>query len=91
MRETRVEGARQVQLVGRRVRRLRKDRRLSVADLAAEVGLQAGDLARLEKGEYRVSLDVLFRLLAALATSVEEFFEGVAREAAAPPEVVREI
>jgi transcriptional regulator with XRE-family HTH domain len=80
-------------LVGRRIRRLRKDRRLTVADLAAAAGLQAADVARLEKGEYRVSLDVLFRLLGVLATSVEEFFAGVAREMAAEPvsEAAREL
>jgi DNA-binding XRE family transcriptional regulator len=84
---------RQVQLVGRRIRRLRKDHRLSVPELAAAVGLPLGDLARLEKGEYRVSLDVLFKLLAVLATSVEQFFADVARELAqAPePEGVREL
>ena len=83
----------QIQLVGRRIRRLRKDRRLTVADLAAAAGLQAADVARLEKGEYRVSLDVLFRLLGVLATSVEEFFADIARElaAVADPGGVREL
>jgi len=83
----------QVLLVGRRVRRLRKGHRLSVPELAAAAGLQAADLARLEKGEYRVSLDVLFRLLAVLTTSVEAFFEDVARELAgsAAPDAVREL
>lgn len=83
----------QVQLVGRRIRRLRKGNRLSVPELAAAAGLQSADLARLEKGEYRVSLDVLFRLLAVLTTSVEAFFEDVARElaAAATPDALREL
>ncbi len=69
---------RPVQLVGRRIRRLRKDRRLSLAELADATGIQQGDLARLEKGEYRASLDVLFRILGALKVSGEAFFAELA-------------
>src|SRR5690242_9842759 len=47
---SRAEAGRQIQLVGRRLRRLRKDHRLTVPELAAAAGLQAADLARLEKG-----------------------------------------
>jgi transcriptional regulator with XRE-family HTH domain len=70
---------RQVQLVGRRLRRLRKERRLSQEELAARVGIQAAELARMEKDVYRVSLDVLFRILAVLDVGAEELF-------AEPPE-----
>ena len=55
--------ARQALLAGRKLRKLRKDRRLDQAELAALVGLQPADVAGIEKGEYRISLDVLFRLL----------------------------
>lgn len=65
---------RQVQLVGRRLRRLRKERRLDQDELAARIGIQPAELARMEKDGYRVSLDVLFRLLAALAVSADELF-----------------
>jgi transcriptional regulator with XRE-family HTH domain len=64
----------QVPLVGRRLRRLRKERRLSHEELGARAGLSAGELVRLEKDEHRVSLDVLFRLLAALQVGAEELF-----------------
>jgi transcriptional regulator with XRE-family HTH domain len=74
---------RPVQLVGRRLRRLRKERRLSVETLAAAAGIQAGDLQRLEKGEYRASLDVLFRILGALEVSGDAFFAAAAQEGAA--------
>jgi transcriptional regulator with XRE-family HTH domain len=63
-----------VQLVGRRLRRLRKERRLSHDELAAKAGIQASELARMEKDGYRVSLDVLFRLLAALDAEAEDLF-----------------
>ena len=72
--------ARPVQLVGRRIRRLRKDRRLSLDELAMAIGIQTADLMRLEKGEYRASLDVLFRILGALEVDGEAFFAEVAKE-----------
>lgn len=74
-----------MQLVGRRVRRLRKDLRLSLDDVAVVAGIQPADLTRLEKGEYRASLDVLFRILAALGVDGEVFFADIARESAALP------
>jgi transcriptional regulator with XRE-family HTH domain len=64
----------QVPLVGRRLRRLRKERRLSHEELGARAGIAAGELVRLEKDEYRVSLDMLIRLLAALQVGPEELF-----------------
>ena len=72
--------ARPVQLVGRRIRRLRKDRRLSLDELAVAIGIQTADLMRLEKGEYRASLDVLFRILGTLEIDGEAFFAEVAKE-----------
>src|SRR5687768_1288454 len=83
-----------VRLVGHRLRRLRKSQRVSVADLAAAAGLQAADLVRLEKGEYRVSLDVLFRVLGALRVEGTAFLAELARTASDPlPEdgVIREL
>jgi len=71
---------RPVQLVGRRIRRLRKDRQLALADLAASAGLQPTDLMRLERGEYRASLDVLFRILGALDVEGGAFFAELAKE-----------
>jgi transcriptional regulator with XRE-family HTH domain len=72
-----------VQLVGRQVRRLRKERRLSLEELAGAAAIHAGDLLRLEKGEYRASLDVLFRILGALEVDGHAFFAAAAKEAAA--------
>jgi transcriptional regulator with XRE-family HTH domain len=66
---------RQVELVGRKIRRLRKERKLTQNDLAGRIGIQQSDLSRIERGEYRVSLDTLFRMLAEFKVSVSEFFE----------------
>lgn len=41
----------------------------------------------MEKGEYRVSLDTLFRILAEFKMSIGEFFEGVAKESITPRDV----
>ena len=66
---------RQVELVGRKIRQLRKERKLTQSELAARIGIQQSDLSRIERGEYRVSLDILFRMLAEFRVSVAEFFE----------------
>ena len=78
---------RQVQLVGRKIRRLRKERRLTQTELSSRIGIQQSDLSRMEKGEYRVSLDTLFKILAEFDVSIGEFFDDVARESFTPREV----
>ena len=65
----------QVELVGKKIRRLRKERKLTQNELAGRIGIQQSDLSRIERGEYRVSLDTLFRMLAEFRVSVAEFFE----------------
>ena len=78
---------RQVQLVGRKIRRLRKERHLTQTELSARIGIQQSDLSRMEKGEYRVSLDTLFKILAEFDVSIGEFFDDVAKESMSPREV----
>ena len=78
------EKIRQVQLVGRKIRELRKEHKLTQVELSARLGIQQSDLSRMEQGEYRVSLDTLFRILAEFQMSIGEFFEGVAQESITP-------
>jgi len=78
---------RQIQLVGRKIRELRKERKLTQVELSARLGIQQSDLSRMEKGEYRVSLDTLFRILAEFKMSIGEFFEDVAKESITPRDV----
>ncbi len=78
---------RQVQLVGRKIRRLRKERQLTQTELSSRIGIQQSDLSRMEKGEYRVSLDTLFKILAEFDVSIGEFFDDVAKESFSPREV----
>jgi len=78
---------RQIQLVGRKIRELRKERKLTQVELSARLGIQQSDLSRMEKGEYRVSLDTLFQILAELKMSVSEFFDEVAKESITPRDI----
>jgi len=75
---------RQVELVGRKIRQLRKQRKLTQTELAARIGIQQSDLSRMEKGEYRVSLDTLFQILAEFRVGVGEFFDELHRESISP-------
>jgi transcriptional regulator with XRE-family HTH domain len=61
-------------LVGSRIRSLRKDRDLTQADLASRIGIQQSDLCRMENGEYKVSLETLFRILSVFEMNIAEFF-----------------
>jgi len=78
---------RQIQLVGQKIRQLRKEHKLTQVELSQRLGIQQSDLSRMEQGEYRVSLDTLFRILAEFKMSIGEFFEGVAQESITPRDV----
>jgi transcriptional regulator with XRE-family HTH domain len=60
--------------VGARLRSLRKERHLTQIELARQIGIQQSDLSRMEKGEYRVSLDNLFKILAVFDIALNDFF-----------------
>ncbi len=61
-------------LVGDRIRILRKDRNLTQAELASSIGIQQSDLCRMENGEYKVSLETLFKILSIFQINIAEFF-----------------
>jgi len=60
---------------------IRKERGLTQSALAARIGVQQSDLCRMENGEYKVSLDTLFRILGVFGMPIGEFFR---EETAAP-------
>ena len=64
----------EVAAIGTRLRRLRKERDLTQAELARQIGIQQSDLSRMEKGEYRVSLDNLFKILGVFDLDLADFF-----------------
>ena len=67
-------GTSEVAAIGCRLRDLRKERGLTQAELARQIGIQQSDLSRMEKGEYRVSLDNLFKILGVFDLDLAEFF-----------------
>ena len=73
-------------MVGQLLRHHRVERQLTQAKLARQIGVQQSDLSRMEKGEYRVSLDVLFRLLQVFELSLGEFFGDLAQQGLTPQE-----
>ena len=74
--------------MGRKIRKLRKERKLTQTELAKRIGVQQSDLSRMEKGEYRVSLDTLFNILAEFDVSISEFFNEDEDENFSPRDVV---
>ena len=82
-----VHKIRQVHLVGPKIRQLRKERKMTQTELASRIGIQQSDLSRMEKGEYRVSLDTLFKILAEFDISMGEFFDELARDTFTPQDV----
>lgn len=62
-------------LVGSRIRKLRKERSHTQLELASKVGIQQSDLCRMETGEYKVSLETLFKILSVFEMNIAEFFQ----------------
>lgn len=78
---------RQPLLVGDRIRTLRKDRNLTQSELAASIGIQQSDLCRMENGEYKVSLETLFKILSIFQINIAEFFHEEAPPAISEKDV----
>jgi transcriptional regulator with XRE-family HTH domain len=68
-------GSNEVTAIGSRLRHLRKERGFTQAELARQIGIQQSDLSRMEKGEYRVSLDNLFKILGVFDLDLADFFK----------------
>lgn len=70
---------RQTIFVGSKIRQLRKDHNLTQAVLAKRIGVQQSDLCRMENGEYKVSLDTLFKVLGIFGMDIGDFFRDTGR------------
>ena len=69
----------QLELVGRKIRQLRRQRKLTQVELAERIGIQQSDLSRMEQGEYKVGLDTLLKILQTFDLSIGDFFEEGSR------------
>src|SRR5512142_792497 len=65
----------QLELVGRKIRQLRRQRKLTQVELAERIGVHQSDLSRMEQGEYKVGLDTLLKILATFDLSIGDFFD----------------
>ena len=79
----------QTLLVGSRIRTLRRDRNLTQAELSNRIGIQQSDLCRMENGEYKVSLETLFKILSIFEMSIAEFFHEEAGAASRDNDLLR--
>ena len=69
----------QLELVGRKIRQLRRQRKLTQVELAEKIGIHQSDLSRMEQGEYKVGLDTLLKILQCFDLSIGDFFEETSR------------
>jgi transcriptional regulator with XRE-family HTH domain len=69
----------QLELVGRKIRQLRRQRKLTQVELADRIGVHQSDLSRMEQGEYKVGLDTLLKILGTFDLSIGDFFDEGAR------------
>ena len=82
---------RKMNLVGSRIRELRKGRHLTQTELSERIGIAQSDLSRMEQGEYKVGLDTLFKILQVFDLKMGEFFgETAPAEAEETRELVRD-
>ena len=77
------EHRKKIELLGRRLRKLRKERKLSPAEVSASAGIDPQDLARIERGDARVGLEMLFRLIATFEVDAQALL-SLARDEDAP-------
>ena len=57
--------------LGKRIKELRKNRKLAQGELAAQIGINANHMSRLERGRYQPSVEVLKKIAVALDVSVD--------------------
>src|SRR6187549_1036668 len=69
----------QLELVGRKIRQLRRQRKLTQVELAEKIGIHQSDLSRMEQGEYKVGLDTLLKILQCFDLSMSDFFDETGR------------
>ena len=72
------------QIVGARVRTLRKERRLSQEALAGKAGLHTTYVGAVERGEKNVSIETLERIAGGLAVKIYDILSCLAQEEDVP-------
>ena len=57
--------------IGNRIKELRKEQGLDAKDLAQKIGIDAGNLSRIEQGRFSVGIDTLNKIASVLNMSVD--------------------
>lgn len=57
--------------IGKRIRELRREMKMDAKELAQKVGIDAGNLSKIEKGRYSVGIDILNKIAAVLETRID--------------------
>ena len=63
-----------VMLIGSKIREIREEKGLTIAQLAFEVGIESKQLIRIELGQINTSLFQIFRITQALGIQMYEVF-----------------
>lgn len=63
--------------LGKRIRYLRNNKKMSIEDLALEAGINPNYLSDLERGERNPTVKVLARIAIALEITLSELFRGI--------------
>jgi len=61
-------------ILGKNLKRLRKERKLTLVDLEVATGINNGELSKLERGKKNVELVTLNKIAEALKVDLYEFF-----------------
>ena len=57
--------------IGNRIKELRKEQGLEAKELAQKIGIDAGNLSRIEQGRFSVGLDTLNKIASVLGMSID--------------------
>ncbi|PLR94607.1 helix-turn-helix domain-containing protein [Bacillus sp. T33-2] len=69
-----------VELIGEKMRFIRKKARLTVDEVADQIGLSQSMVSQLERGKAKPSIDTLWRLSILFDVSLSYFFEGIDKQ-----------
>ncbi|BAL01301.1 putative Xre family DNA-binding protein [Oscillibacter valericigenes Sjm18-20] len=61
--------------IGERLRQLRKSKNITLEQLGKEAGLSAGFISLVENGKSNIALDTLSKILLALGSGLDQFFD----------------
>lgn len=64
-------------LLGKRIKALRKENKLTQERLALMIGVERSHLSRVESGDRNPSFDLLEKIAESLGTTLSELFEGI--------------